>query len=95
MRRFLTAFICLSTLAMAQNVIAAAPSSPSDGLEAVECPLPTTAPGVGLDAVLIASPVAPDRDLPEPGTMMLLVAGLSGLTAVGARGEGRVAPESN
>ena len=99
MRRFLTAFFCLSTLAMAQNVIAASPASTSpqtDGLAIIECPVTTTtgvAPDTGLpdaeDLVLIAA-VPERRGAPEPGTMVLLVAGLSGLTAVGARGNDRI-----
>ena len=48
MRRFLTALFCLSTLAVAQIVIAAAPA---------------------------------------PGSMILLVVGLSGLAAVGSRSD--------
>jgi len=87
MRRFLTAFICLSTLAMAQNVIAAAPSFAEQGLEVVDCPLGLSP--IGAETVGPAD--RPASELPEPGTMMLLVAGFSGLTAVGARDQERPA----
>ncbi len=98
MRRFLTTLICLSTLAMVQNVIAAAPAASSvpgaDGLVAVEY-AEASAVGSLAGESLVVSPAAPDRDLPTSGTMMLLVAGLAGLTAVGARTDGRSARPSS
>ena len=57
MRRFLTAFVCLSTLAMAQNVIAAAPASPPGGLEPIECSLTTTI-DLAVDDGQVDSPMA-------------------------------------
>jgi len=91
MRRFLTAFVCLSILALAQNVIAAAPSSASAEFGVAGSSVLATSTAVGTDEGLVLSPAAPDRNLPAPGTMMLLVAGLSGLAAVGARANDREA----
>ena len=82
MRRFLTAFILLSTIAMAQNVIVAAPSH-SSGIEASVDAANTTAIGESADKATVAS--LSSRSVPEPSTMMLLVAGLSGLAAVATR----------
>jgi len=85
MRQFLIAFVCLSTIAMAQNVVVATPGLP-----------------VSADPMLVmsATPDAPvsrfmpsaalsGGNVPEPATMMLLVAGLSGLTAIGGRNHDR------
>ena len=89
MRAFLTAFICLSVLVMAQNVIAIAPSSPLVGADSKSVEASADSQPVGADVRLTASSATSGRDIPDPGTMILLVAGLSGLTAVGARSEGR------
>ena len=91
MRSFLAAFICLSTLAMAQNVIAAAPSTAQpDQSDVFECPT-KNANGVASATDLFIVAGMPERSVPEPATMMLLVAGLSGLTAMGTRQEAREA----
>lgn len=82
MHRFLTAFLCLSTLVMTQNVVAGTPS-PLDSLEArvIAAGESATRPdGMAL---------APDRvggNVPSPASLMLFVTGLAGLSAVGSRG---------
>lgn len=84
MHRFLTAFLCLSTLAMTQNVVAGTPSS-----------FATVETGViavgGESAGLAGRTVVRDSvggEVPSPATMMLLVTGLAGLSAVGGRRRG-------
>lgn len=82
MHRFLTAFLCLSTLAMTQNVVAGTPS-----------PLPMRGGEMALQGVEGAGPAAGPElsraavggEVPSPGTMLLLVTGLAGLSAVGNR----------
>lgn len=70
MRRFLIAFFCLSTIAMAQNVVVATPLNVD------------SAPALGA----ISEPVGVlGGEIPEPATMMFLIAGVSGLAAVGGR----------
>ncbi len=81
MHRFLTTFLCLSTLAMTQNVVAGTPS--------VLPTLETRAITVGGDAMgRLGQAVGPDSvggEGPSPATMMLFVTGLAGLSAVGGR----------
>jgi hypothetical protein len=79
MHRFLVAFLCLSTLAMAQNVVAGTPSALREGqagmtVEAVQAGL---ASGVDLTRSTAGG------EVPSPGTLLLLVTGLAGLSAVG------------
>ncbi len=83
MHRFLTAFLCLSTLAMTQNVVAGTPRSVSS-LEPAWVALAGEAPGQG--AALDRGREAVGGEVPSPGTMLLLVTGLAGLSAVGSRG---------
>lgn len=78
MRQFLIAFVCLSTLAMAQNVVVATPL-------AVESTLEISASSEGRDHSLVPTAARLEDERPNPTTMMLLVAGLSGLTAAGGR----------
>lgn len=81
MHRFLTAFLVLSTLAMTQNVVAGTPS-----------PLPARARvahafGADVDGLVAEDAAAGSsvgRQVPSPGTMLLLVTGLAGLSAVGS-----------
>jgi len=81
MRQFLIAFICLSTLAMAQNVVVATPLSD---------PVPVaSAASEASGNRFVPSAALLDGGVPEPATMLLLVAGLSGLSAVGGRNHGR------
>lgn len=82
MRQFWIALVCLSTLAMALNVVSAAPLS-----SAAERPIgpPSDVGAKGFDS----ETTLPGRELPTPSTTMLLVLGLSGLTAVGGRGHSR------
>lgn len=81
MRAFLIAFICLSTLAMAQNVVVATPLPRGDdeGLQGAIAADLTAAERS--DATLADVP----REAPDPAAMGLLVVGLSGLCAVGNR----------
>jgi hypothetical protein len=82
MHRFLTAFLCLSTLVMTQNVVAGTPS-PLDSLEArvMAAGQSATRPADGT-----LSPDAVGGEVPSPATLMLFVTGLAGLSAVGSRG---------
>ncbi|MAG33555.1 MAG: hypothetical protein CL908_21975 [Deltaproteobacteria bacterium] len=80
MRRFLTVFICLSTLALAQNVVAASPAPTSDPAEIL-----LTAERADAGELVVASGAAVGGEMPTPTTMMLLVTGLAGLTAAGGR----------
>jgi len=82
MHRFLIAFVCLSTLAMAQNVVVATPLS-ADSALAISATSETNRHRLAPTAALLGD------ELPEPTTMMLLIAGLSGLTAVGGRDHDR------
>ena len=77
MRRFLIAFICLSTLAMAQNVVAGTPAPAAQGVWA-------TAGLVGSQTDSSARQRV-GGETPELATMLLLVVGLAGLAAVGRR----------
>jgi hypothetical protein len=83
MRRFLIAFGVLSILVMAQNVVAGmAVTLSSERLtEAVGQP-------AGLASTAASTPVggATPKPTPKPISQLLLVAGLSGLAAVGNRG---------
>jgi hypothetical protein len=80
MRAFLIAFICLSTLAMAQNVVVATPLPRGDegGSDSTRVDAATS------DHSGAVATIAP-REAPDPATMGLLVVGLSGLCAVGNR----------
>jgi len=83
MHRFLTAFLCLSTLVMTQNVVAGTPSPfvSSEARRIVQ--------GTDLSSGLPGVERSRDRfggEVPWPGTMLLLVTGLAGLSAVGSRG---------
>lgn len=82
MHRFLTAFLCLSTLAMTQNVVAGTPSpiEPS----AVEW-MTQGASSVGRAVGPDLSRASVGGEVPSPGTMLLLVTGLAGLSAVGSQ----------
>lgn len=97
MRAFLTAFICLSTLAMAQNVVVATPVV-SDGIEAHDSAgtLPPLAGTPGSELTISAGPEEAPRSFvgssasrgpsaSRATTMLLFVFGLSGLCAVGGR----------
>ena len=74
MRRFLIAFVCLSTIALLQNVVVATPAHSDE--------TPAAAADRAQTRLLAAPPQRPDAP-----TLMLLVAGLSGLAAVGGRSE--------
>ncbi len=89
MHRFLTAFLCLSTLAMTQNVVAGTPSPFATHESAVVA--------LGGDGLQPGAGLAPSRaavggEVPSPGTMLLLVTGLAGLSAVGSRGRAAKQP---
>lgn len=82
MHRFLTAFLCLSTLAMTQNVVAGTPSPVErGGVELVAQGATSAGRVVGADL----SRAAIGGEVPSPGTMLLLVTGLAGLSAVGSQ----------
>jgi hypothetical protein len=88
--RFWAAFLCLSTFVLNQNVIRAASAfetSAATGKVAVSVFGSGQAPTYTL-------PWTPEPMNPKPATMMLLVVGLSGLTAVGTRSEGRAGPSA-
>lgn len=81
MHRFLTTFLCLSTLAMAQNVLAGTPRPPFQ----VD-PQQTTVQSAGervMASGLALSQAAIGGEVPSTGTVMLFVTGLAGLSAVG------------
>jgi hypothetical protein len=78
MHRFLTIFLCLSTLVMTQNVVASTPSS----LDAVEPRL--IAAGAVESQHATASRVA-DGGTQSGAGLLLLAAGLAGLSAAGSR----------
>lgn len=82
MHRFLTAFLCLSTLAMTQNVVAGTPSPLRT--RGAELALQGTE-AAGLTAGPELAQAAVGGEVPSPGTMLLLVTGLAGLSAVGNR----------
>lgn len=84
MHRFLTAFLCLSTLAMTQNVVAGTPST----FATVETRVIVAG---GESASLSGRAGVRDSvggEVPSPATTMLLVTGLAGLSAVGGRRRG-------
>jgi hypothetical protein len=76
MRAFLIAFVCLSTLAMAQNVVVATPLPRGDG---------GVSGAVRVDPATTEVVAVAPREAPDPAAMGLLVVGLSGLCAVGNR----------
>ena len=78
LRRFLTAFVCLSTLAFAQNVVAGT-SMPDSKTVVMQAEKEYEASLEARIAVKVGGAV------PTPSTMMLLVCGLAGLTAAGSR----------
>ncbi len=83
MHRFLTAFVCLSTLALTQNVVAGTPTAYAS-LQA-----PAIVDARGSEAGLVLAGPLPARavvggEVPSPVTMLLLVTGLAGLAAVGS-----------
>ena len=81
MHRFLTAFLCLSTLAMTQNVVAGTPSAFAPLEPGWVAIAGEAAHGVGDSRAREAV----GGEVPSPGTMLLLVTGLAGLSAVGSR----------
>jgi hypothetical protein len=78
MRQFWIALVCLSTLAMAQNMVVVAPLSTDEDRAA--CP-----PAEITTSQFSPASAFPGGEVPTPATMLLLVVGLSGLTAVGGR----------
>ncbi len=77
-RRYLTALVCLSTLAFTQNVVG--------GTSMAESGSAATQAEMGHQATLHAGSAGRfGRDVPNPSTMMLFVCGLAGLTAAGSR----------
>ncbi len=82
MRQFLIAFVCLSTIAMAQTVVVATPLS-ADPVHVMSAASEASGDALVSSAALVGGGV------PEPAAMMLLVLGLSGLTAVGGRNHTR------
>ncbi len=78
MRAFLIAFVCLSTLAMVQNVVVATPL-----VSAAELTISAIPEDSG--PRLLPATSSHHSDAPRATTMMLLVVGLSGLCAVGGR----------
>jgi len=83
MHRFLVAFVCLSTLAMTQNVVAGTPN-PFDRRDARAI---GAGPAFERRAVLGADErAAVGGEVPSAATLLLLVTGLAGLSAVGSRG---------
>ena len=83
MHRFLTAFLCLSTLAMTQNVVAGTPSPLVEPVGAEIVAQGAAAAGLTVGSDL--SRAAVGGEVPSPGTMLLLVTGLAGLSAVGSQ----------
>ena len=75
MRRFLTALIVLSILVMAQNVVALVPAP--DGQE-----WPLAVVDLGSKQ---AAESEPAHEMPYAMSMLLLLAGVSGLTIAGGR----------
>lgn len=84
MRRFLIAFLCFSTLVMTQNVVASTPSSLD--------PIETQAGRAAFVADLSASPVAEAVETQSAAALLLLAAGLAGLSAAGTRASQPVKP---
>lgn len=82
MRAFLIAFVCLSTLAMAQNVVVATPV-------VVERELMIHASTGVSGERFVTSPARLHGGVPAASTTLMLVFGLSGLCAVGGRNHDR------
>jgi hypothetical protein len=83
MRRFILAFTILSILGMAQNVVAGIPVPSGVASDGTADEMATMA--VMEAASVAAAPVGGKR--PEPRSLLLLIAGLSGLAAAGHRHE--------
>jgi hypothetical protein len=86
MRAFLITFACLTTLAIAQNVVVATPL-PSDG-GGSQAVLSHT----GAERTTSGAPTARAGRVPQASSTFLLLAGLSGLCAVGNRRPERCRP---
>jgi hypothetical protein len=84
LRRFLTALVCLSTLAFAQNVVAGTSTSAS-GSAGTLVDAGTLVEMEHRSTLQSASAGRIGREAPNPSTMMLFVCGLAGLTAAGGR----------
>jgi hypothetical protein len=78
MRRFLTALIGLSILVMAQNVVAIMPTPSSADLQIEIAADASSAENAQPGAATIVG-------IPEPMSLVLLLTGISGLTAAGSR----------
>lgn len=87
MRQFLIAFVCLATIAIAQNVLVATPASSKTEFEIGA--VSADGPGRFSSSVLLLA-----DDAPAPATMMLLIGGLSGLAAVSSHSQHRKKPPS-
>ena len=81
MRRFIAVFICLSALVLAQNVVA---GTPVEALDRSEMLLAVAGQAESRVAGL-EDAEAVGGEIPDPGTLMLLLTGLAGLAAVGGR----------
>ncbi len=88
MRQFWIALVCLSALTLALKVERAEPLSagPENGI----CP-----PSVVASNEFALAVVVPDNAGPTPSMLLLLVVGLSGLTAVGGRSRDREKPPTS
>lgn len=84
MHRFLTAFFCLSTLALTQNVVAGTPSAHASLQTSAIVEAGAAIALAELEAELEPVRAAVGGEVPSPGTMLLLVTGLAGLSAVGS-----------
>ncbi|HEB91217.1 MAG TPA: hypothetical protein ENI85_16705 [Deltaproteobacteria bacterium] len=82
LRRFATILLCLSALAMGQNVLVATPASSAPARPGIEQTGPDPTAAATCDGAAAVS-----RDVPAPASLMLLVVGLSGLAAVSGRPE--------
>ena len=78
LRRFITAFVCLSTLAFAQNVVAGT-SMPESGRAATQAEMEHQS------KIHTGNVIRVGGESPNPSSMMLFVCGLAGLTAAGSR----------
>ncbi len=78
MHRFLTIFLCLSTLVMTQNVVASTPSS----LDTVE---PRVSAVGAVESEHATASRAADGGTQSAAGLLLLAAGLAGLSAAGSR----------
>lgn len=88
MRQFWIALVCLSALTLALKVERAEPLSagPENGI----CP-----PSVVASNEFALAVVVPGNAEPTPSMLLLLVVGLSGLTAVGGRSRDREKPPTS